>query len=174
MKKFTFLLCSFVIFLNSCGSVEKEESSKKELVVTETKKNTEKAKEIIEAEKEGKVINLSTQMFKDLIYNYEESPTEWVYKGSQPCIIDFYADWCGPCKKIAPIMDELAKKYEGKLTVYKVNTDIEKELSQVFQIQSIPLVVGVPMNGSPEAHMGAFEKQIYMQIAEKLISTSKK
>jgi thioredoxin 1 len=85
-------------------------------------------------------IQMTTQDFKDKVFNYE-TEQDWKYTGELPAIIDFYADWCGPCKMVAPILEELSKEYEGKLVIYKINTDTEQELASVFGIQSIPTIL---------------------------------
>ena len=110
-------------------------------------------------------INLTTQDFKDKIFNYE-TEQDWKYAGTLPAIIDFYADWCGPCKMVAPILEELSKEYEGRLVIYKVNTDIEQELSSVFGIQSIPTILFIDSNGEPMMQPGALPKHAFKKIIE--------
>jgi thioredoxin len=110
------------------------------------------------------VIYLTKASFIEKVWNYEESPEEWKYKGDRPCIVDFYADWCGPCRKIAPILDEIAKEYAGKIYIYKVNTDNERELASVFQVRGIPSILYVPMTGMPQMQSGAFPKESYVQM----------
>ncbi|HCM26044.1 MAG: thioredoxin [Treponema sp. GWB1_62_6] len=100
---------------------------------------------------------IDAQRFKNDIFNYELSK-EWKFSGDLPAIVDFYADWCGPCKMVSPVLDQLSKDYEGKLRVFKVNTDEEQELSAAFGIQSIPTILFVPMQGEPRAAMGALPK----------------
>jgi thioredoxin len=102
----------------------------------------------------GKPVHLTKQDFLQKVMNYEKNPSEWVYEGDMPAIIDFYADWCGPCRKAAPILEELAKEYEGKIHVYKVDTEKEKELAAVFGIQSIPAFLFVPQTGKPTMSSG--------------------
>lgn len=102
-------------------------------------------------------VQLTTADFKTKVFNYEASQ-EWKYEGDLPCLIDFYADWCGPCKMVAPILDELSKEYEGKLHVYKVNTESEQDLASAFGIQSIPSLLFVPMNQPPQMARGALPK----------------
>lgn len=109
------------------------------------------------------VVHLTTQDFKDKVFNYETSK-EWKYAGSLPAIIDFYADWCGPCKMVAPILEDLAKEYSGKIMVYKVDTENEQELAAVFGIQSIPTLLFVPKEGQPQAAMGALPKKTFEQV----------
>ena len=110
-------------------------------------------------------VQLSTQGFKDKVFNYE-TEKDWKYQGVLPAIIDFYADWCGPCKMVAPVLEELAEEYEGRLVVYKVNTDIEQELSTVFGIQSIPTILFIGADGEPMMQPGAFPKHVFKKIIE--------
>jgi len=110
-------------------------------------------------------IQMTTQDFKDKVFNYE-TEQEWKYQGELPAIIDFYADWCGPCKMVAPVLEELSKEYEGKLVIYKVNTDIEQELSSVFGIQSIPTILFIGADGEPMMQPGAFPKHVFKQVIE--------
>lgn len=100
---------------------------------------------------------LTTAEFKEKVFDYT-TQKEWKYKGEKPCIIDFYATWCGPCKRLAPIMEELAKEYKGQIIVYKVDTDKERELSTAFGIQSIPTLLFCPMQGAPQVAQGALPK----------------
>lgn len=102
----------------------------------------------------GKTIVLTKQDFLEKVMNYEKNQTEWVYEGDKPALIDFYADWCGPCKIAAPILEELAKEYEGKIHIYKVDTQKEGELASVFGIQSIPAFLFVPKDGKPTMSNG--------------------
>lgn len=114
-------------------------------------------------------IQLNAQDFKDKIFNYEEDQ-EWRYKGSVPAIVDFYADWCGPCKAIAPALEELSDQYEGKLVIYKIDTDKEMELSSLFGIQSIPTLLFIPVEGNPMLQKGALPKNVLQQVIdEKLL-----
>lgn len=103
---------------------------------------------------EGEAIKITSAQFKALIMDYEKNTQEWKYEGKLPCIIDFYADWCAPCRQAAPVLEELAKKYDGKIIVYKVNTDQEKELSTAFGISGIPAFLWVPMEGNPTMTSG--------------------
>jgi len=104
--------------------------------------------------------HLTTQTFKEKVFNYETNK-EWKFEGDKPCLIDFYADWCQPCKMVAPILEELAQEYDGKLDIYKVNTEEERELSSVFGIQSIPSLLFVPKDGQPQMAMGALPKETF-------------
>lgn len=110
-------------------------------------------------------VRMTTQDFKDKVFNYE-TEQDWKYLGQLPAIIDFYADWCGPCKMVAPVLEELSKEYEGRLVIYKVNTDIEQELSAVFGIQSIPTLLFIDSAGEPMMQPGAYPKHILKKIIE--------
>ena len=110
-------------------------------------------------------IQLTTQDFKDKIFDYESSET-WQYKGSLPAIIDFYADWCGPCKAVAPVLEVLSDTYKDQLLIYKLDTDAEQELSALFGIQSIPTFLFIPMEGAPMMQKGALPKNAFEQVIE--------
>ena len=102
--------------------------------------------------------HLTKDMFIEKVFDYE-SQKEWEYKGDLPCIIDFYADWCMPCKTVAPILEEIAEDYDGKVHVYKINTEEEQELAAAFGIQSIPSLLFIPMEGKPQMAVGALPKE---------------
>ncbi|MDR2497531.1 MAG: thioredoxin [Tannerellaceae bacterium] len=119
------------------------------------KKNVESAAEIV---------SLSKQSFLAKVYNYEKNDS-WVYEGSKPCIIDFYADWCAPCRKVAPILKELAATYTDDIVVYKIDVDAEEELAALFGIQSIPALLFVPMDGEPQMLVGLRDKS---ELAERI------
>ena len=113
--------------------------------------------------KSGEPIHLTKAEFLQKVVNYEANPSSWKYVGDKPCIIDFWATWCPPCKVIAPILDDLAKEYEGQIYVYKVDVDQEKELAQAFGIQSIPTLLFVPLQGEPKAEVGAISKEVFKE-----------
>jgi thioredoxin len=116
----------------------------------------------------SQVVHLTTQEFKEKIFNYEASK-EWSYTGALPAIVDFYADWCGPCKMVAPILEDLAKEYSGKIVVYKVDTENEQELAAVFGIQSIPTLLFIPTDGQPQAALGALPKQTFEKVIKDIL-----
>lgn len=105
-----------------------------------------------------KVVHITKADFLKKVYDFEKNPDEWRYLGSQPAIVDFYADWCGPCRQLSPVLDELAKEYSGKLTIYKVNVDNKRGLATFFGIRSIPTLLFIPMKGKPQRSLGALSK----------------
>lgn len=105
-----------------------------------------------------RVVHITKADFLKKVYDFEKNPDEWKYLGSQPAIVDFYADWCGPCRHLSPVLDELAKEYSGKLTIYKVNVDNERGLATFFGIRSIPTLLFIPMKGKPQRSLGALSK----------------
>lgn len=115
--------------------------------------------------------HLTKETFKEKIFDYE-SNTEWNYKGTLPAIIDFYADWCGPCKMVAPVLSELSGEYEGKINIYKVNTEQEPELSGAFGIQSIPSILFIPMGENPRMAAGALPKQAFHEIIKDVLKVN--
>lgn len=106
------------------------------------------------------VQHLTSSEFKAKVFNYETNK-EWKFKGKKPAMIDFYADWCGPCKIVAPILEELSEEFDGKIDIYKVNTEEERELSSVFGIQSIPSLLFIPKEGQPQMAMGVLPKETF-------------
>ncbi|HYO20884.1 MAG TPA: thioredoxin [Flavisolibacter sp.] len=117
-------------------------------------------------------INLTADDFKEKIFDYAKEE-EWKYKGLLPAIIDFYADWCGPCKAVAPVLEELSNEYKDQLVIYKIDTDREQELSTLFGIQSIPTLLFVPVDGQPMMQKGAIPKNAFKQvIEERLLAAS--
>ncbi|MCB8964506.1 MAG: thioredoxin [Bacteroidales bacterium] len=106
--------------------------------------------------------HLTMETFKAKVFNFEKSQ-DWKFEGDKPAVIDFYADWCGPCKMVAPILEELAAEYNGKLNIYKINTEDQQELAAVFGIRSIPSLLFIPMNDQPQMAMGALPKDSFKQ-----------
>lgn len=115
---------------------------------------------------------LTKKTFLEKVFNYEKNK-EWKFEGDLPCIIDFYADWCGPCKMIAPVLEELSEEYKGKVNIYKVNTEVEQELAAAFAIRSIPSILFVPKDGEPQMAQGALPKPQFEEIIKEVLGVSK-
>jgi thioredoxin len=164
MKK-TFLILFVVLSLMACNNTPKEENSgteKQDETVTKDTVQTE-TKAVSET---GKVIHLNNASFREKIHDYKANP-KWSYKGDLPCIIDFYADWCRPCKELSPVLDELAKEYQGKIHIYKVNTDIEGELSNFYGVQYLPTLLLCNLSGEPNKQVGGLTKAGLKSLIEK-------
>ena len=112
---------------------------------------------------------LTKEQFKEKIFDYSQSG-EWKYKGDKPAFIDFYAEWCGPCRMLSPVIDELTKEYEGKIDVYKINTQDEKELAQIFDVMSIPSLLFIPMEGKPQMVSGGRSKDELKKLFKDLLN----
>ena len=117
----------------------------------------------------GEIIVLKNADFLKKIYNYEKNPQEWVYEGNLPCIIDFYTTWCIHCKRVDPILKELAKEYKGKIIIYKINMDNERGLASIFNVSSVPTYIFIPAKGKPESIRGARPREIFVEIIEKFL-----
>ena len=139
-------LISVVLLLVSCSMSAKSDKNETEKVAAQ-----------------GEVVVLDKANFLTKVYNYEKNQSEWVYEGEKPCIVDFYADWCGPCKKVAPILKELAGEYKNDIIIYKINVDNEKELAAAFGIQSIPTLLFIPAKGKPQLAQGALSKEQFVE-----------
>ena len=118
-------------------------------------------------------ISLTKGQFLTKVANYEENPQEWNYLGDKPCIIDFYADWCGPCKMVAPILEELAEEYKDDIYIYKVDTEAEQELAAAFGIRSIPSILFCPMGEQPQMAQGALPKDGFKQAIDEVLLKKK-
>jgi thioredoxin len=139
------LAAVFIALLSGCGNKEK---------VNQTNNTT--------------MVHLTAADFKQKVFNYETNK-EWKFEGDKPVIIDFYADWCGPCKMVAPVLEDLSKEYDGKIQIYKVDTDKEQELASVFGIRSIPSILFIPMNGQPQMSMGAMQKEGFVKAINEIL-----
>jgi len=174
--KYLFLSITLVISListfslNSCsGKKEKKENTESTDVKTDAENQSSNSSTDVSG---GEVYLITTAEFKQKIYNFDES-SEWKFKGTTPCIVDFYADWCKPCKMVAPIMDELAKQYGDKVIFYKVNVDNEPDLANAFGVQSIPSMLFCPGDGSkPQMSTGALGKEDYKKIITDVLKVS--
>ena len=142
MKNLPIILVLSMMIL-SCNGQTKKENTKKEVTTKE---------------KTMKTIKLNKAEFLKKVVDYETNPNEWKYLGDKPALIDFYADWCAPCRMVAPILEELAEEYSGKIYIYKVDTEKEQELAGFFGIRSIPSLLFIPMTGQPQMAMGALPK----------------
>ena len=117
-------------------------------------------------------VQLTLQGFKDKVFDFEKEEA-WKYKGEIPAIIDFYADWCGPCRAVAPVLEELSDQYADKVIIYKIDTDKEAELSSLFGIQSIPTLLFIPKEGTPMMQKGALPKNVLQQVIEERLLVNK-
>ncbi|HKL32182.1 MAG TPA: thioredoxin [Tangfeifania sp.] len=115
---------------------------------------------------------LTKESFKEKVFNFEENK-EWKYEGDKPALIDFYADWCGPCKMVAPVLEELQEEYGDKIVIYKVDTEKEQELAGMFGIQSIPSLLFVPVEGQPQMAMGALPKDTFEKAIADVLNVEK-
>ncbi len=116
--------------------------------------------------------HLTKETFKQKVFNFE-AHKEWKFEGERPAIIDFYADWCMPCKMVAPILEELSEDFKGKVDIYKVNTEKERELSAIFGIQSIPSLLFIPKDGQPQMAMGALPKDTFVKAFKEVLKVEK-
>jgi len=157
MKKTVLVVLVLMAALTGCKAKAGETTASAENVKTTTNN------------KQMGAIHLTKETFIEKVANFEANPKEWKYLGDKPCIIDFYADWCGPCKAVAPILEELAKTYDGVIYVYKVNTDEQQELAGAFGIRSIPSLLFVPMDGKPQMSVGALPKAQMVDTINKLL-----
>jgi thioredoxin len=112
--------------------------------------------------------HLTKETFLEKVFNYEKNK-EWKFEGKLPCLIDFYADWCQPCKMVAPILEELSEEYKGKINIYKIDTEAERELSAAFGIRSIPSLLFCPADGQPQMAQGALPKETMKQVIEEVL-----
>lgn len=112
--------------------------------------------------------HLTKVSFKEKVHDFEAGK-DWEFKGELPALIDFYADWCGPCKMVAPILEELSEEYKGKIDIYKVNTEQEQELAAAFGIRSIPSLLFIPKEGKPQMAMGALPKESFKKAINEVL-----
>lgn len=157
------LLTLMMILSVSVVSACKNQKTETTKVETETNKT----------EKMAKAIHLTRAEFLKKVANIEANPQKWEYLGDKPCIIDFYADWCGPCKMVAPILDELAGEYEGQIYIYKINTEQEQQLSAEFGIRSIPTMLFCPIGEAPQMAQGALPKDALKKAIEEVLLKKK-
>ena len=144
------LVVLFALFSTSCAQDKKEEK-----------------------QETASVVQMNKQMFMDKVFDYTTGATEWKYQGEKPCVIDFYATWCGPCRMVAPILKDLAKEYGDSIVIYKVDTDKEKELSMAMGIQSLPTIVFIPQTGQPQMIVGAADKATFRRAIDEVLLNKK-
>jgi thioredoxin len=172
---FAGLVILSILGFSSCGNAaspeKKSDSAISESVEQTSSPSNDQAENspAVAETSTGKVINLTKAMFLKQVYNYEANPNKWTFIGDKPCIIDFYADWCKPCKMVAPIMDELAAKYKDQIVIYKINTEQERELAQYFGIRSIPTMLFCPVSADPQMTQGAMDKATYEKIINEVL-----
>lgn len=120
----------------------------------------------------GEVTQLSDDSFRKLVFNYEANKS-WKYEGNMPAVIDFYADWCPPCRMLSPLVEEIAKEYDGKIVVYKVNTDKERKLAQSLGIESLPTLLFIPAKGEPHVSLGYIPKENLVKFVDDMLIPKK-
>ncbi len=157
--KSTFLIGIALLFLTACNGQNQNQAQAQD----QTSSSSTKTETVM------KPIELTKADFLQKVANYETSPNEWKYLGDKPALIDFYATWCGPCKMVAPILEELAAEYGDSIVIYKVDTDKEQELAAVFGIRSIPSLLFIPVNGTPQMTQGAMGKADFKRIIDELL-----
>ena len=150
-KDLIFAFTTFVLILSDCNAGNPSSNSNKTV-----DKDT--------------VVQLTNESFKKMIFDYDLNKT-WKFEGTKPVIIDFYADWCPPCRQLSPLVEEIAKEYEGKIIVYKVNTDKEKGLTQSLGISSLPTLLYIPAKGKPQVTLGMIPKETIVKNINEILLT---
>lgn len=163
MKKIFFILAAFLALgTTSCGANNKANA--------ETVNQEQPAQN-----KKVGTVHLTEAEFKQKVYDFEKNPGNWKFEGKRPAIVDFYATWCGPCKMVAPLLEQLADEYKDKIDIYKVDVDKERNLAGAFGITSIPTILFIPMEGQPRLIQGALPKEdLKKNIDEFLLAPKKK
>ena len=167
MKKIILTVAAAALILSACGNRNFRINNTPETINTSSKSNDSNGSE-----------KLNKAMFIQKVWDYSKSPNDWKYLGDKPAIVDFYADWCGPCKIASPILDEIGIEYAGKILVYKINTDQERELAQVFGITGIPAFLYIPAKGKPVMMSGIGRskeetKKMFVENIEKYLEVKK-
>lgn len=166
MKKTALFMLLVSFILVSCNANGQGEQVNKKETIKESNTN-------LKTKSKMKTIHLTKEEFLTKVANFETSPNEWKYLGDKPAIIDFYAEWCGPCKSIAPVLEELAAEYEGEIYIYKIDTEAEQELASAFGIRSIPSLLFVPMDEAPQMAQGAMPKSAFKEAIESVLLKKK-
>lgn len=162
MKKTAITALIAIFALTACNAKGTSEATTTENNKTEI--NTTKTETTMTT------VKLTKEMFLEKVADYEANPNDWKYLGDVPCIIDFYADWCGPCKAVAPVLEELAAEYDGKIIIYKVDTEVEQDLAAAFGVRSIPTLLFCPMEGAPQVARGALPKESFKEAIKDVLS----
>lgn len=155
-----------LISMSACGNTQKSTNE-------QGKEQTKEQSNNVQKENKMKPIKLTKAEFLTKVANFETSPNEWKYLGDKPAIVDFYADWCGPCKMVAPILEQLQEEYGDSIQVYKVDTDAEQELAAAFGIRSIPSLLFIPKEGQPQMAMGAMSKGDFKKAIDQVLLNKK-
>ncbi len=158
-----------MIIGTSCGNANQQKTASTEVETVQVTNNVNSDNKMTTTTTTKKTIHLTRADFLKKVANFEENPDKWVYLGDKPAIIDFYADWCGPCKMVAPILEELAEEYDGQIYIYKVDTEAEQQLAAEFGIRSIPSLLFVPMDEAPQMAQGALPKDAFKQAIEEVL-----
>lgn len=168
IKKTVFAaIAASVIVWTSCGNASQQSKDSTTVETAQLTSNIQTNDNMTTTT--NKTIHLTRTDFLKKVANFEQNPDKWEYLGDKPAIIDFYADWCGPCKMIAPILEELAEEYDGQIYIYKVDTEAEQQLAAEFGIRSIPSLLFVPMNEAPQMAQGALPKDAFKQAIEEVL-----
>jgi len=165
MKKIGYLTVVIIFLFTSCNGT----SGSKGSTASPSTANATEGGGNKTASSGGKLEHLTEKTFKQKVMDYEKNTQQWVFAGDKPAIVDFYADWCRPCRMIAPILEELAVEYKGKINIYKVDTEDQRELAAVFGIESLPTVLFIPMQGRPSSQKGALPKESYKKIIDEFL-----
>lgn len=168
-KKLLLAATTVIIALASCNNSQKNNATVPDEANSEINNLKTDNKMTTTSTTTATTIHLTRADFLKKVANFEENPDKWVYLGDKPAIIDFYADWCGPCKMIAPILEELAQEYDGQIYIYKIDTEAEQQLAAEFGIRSIPSLLFVPMDDAPQMAQGAMPKDAFKQAIEELL-----
>jgi len=174
MKKLVFILAVAIISLQSCNAGQAKSNGDNEKINSTPVETVSETQTIAG---ESGTVKLTKAKFLAEVWDYENSPKEWKYKGTKPAMIDFYADWCGPCRTAAPILEEISKEYAGKITIYKIDTEVERELAGVFGISGIPAFLYIPKDGKPSMTSGIGRskedtKKMFQENIENLLLTA--
>ena len=159
MKKLLVISLITIAFLSSCGSSDNNKEAKKQN--TNTSESVAKEKTYVKV--------MSYNDFIKKVWDFEANPNEFTFKGERPCVIDFYATWCGPCKMVAPILEKLAQEYDGKVDFYKVDTDKEQKLASILKIQYLPTVFFAKNGAQPDKSVGAKDEAFFREQINKLL-----